>query len=94
MVRWTMGSILLTTLICLILLSIQRTPLHLFWEGWKDKVPKGVILDVHALGISHGAINVVLDIWMLILPLTQLYALGIKLKKKIGVIAMFSVGLL
>ncbi|KAJ4252368.1 hypothetical protein NW762_010966 [Fusarium torreyae] len=45
------------------------------------------------MGISHGAINVALDIWMLILPITQLYKIGLKLKKKLGVIAMLSVGL-
>lgn len=46
------------------------------------------------MGISHGALNVALDIWMLILPLSQLLKLGVKFKKKVGVIAMFSVGIL
>ncbi|KAM6517657.1 hypothetical protein FSOLCH5_008624 [Fusarium solani] len=45
------------------------------------------------MGISHGALNVALDIWMLILPLSQLVKLGVKFKKKVGVIAMFSVGI-
>ncbi|KAF5007767.1 hypothetical protein FDECE_5939 [Fusarium decemcellulare] len=92
-VRWTMGFILLTCLIYMILFLIQRRPLSLFWEGWKNKNPRGVVVDGNAMGLSHGAINVALDIWMLLLPLSQLYKLGIKLKKKVGVIAMFSVGL-
>jgi hypothetical protein len=39
-------------------------------------------------------LNLLLDLWMLILPATQTYRLGLVCKKKIGVIAMFSVGLL
>ncbi|UPL02886.1 hypothetical protein LCI18_013820 [Fusarium solani-melongenae] len=92
-VRWTMGLTVLICLIYLILFLIQRMPLWLFWEGWKDKIPRGVIVDGNAMGISHGALNVALDIWMLILPLSQLLKLGVKFKKKVGVIAMFSVGL-
>lgn len=38
--------------------------------------------------------NIALDVWMVILPFTQLYHLGLKLRKKVGVIAMFSVGIL
>ncbi|KAJ4101204.1 hypothetical protein NW756_001614 [Fusarium oxysporum] len=34
-----------------------------------------------------------LDVWMVIIPTTQLYYLGLKVRKKIGVIAMFSVGI-
>ncbi|KAH7229998.1 hypothetical protein B0J15DRAFT_518306 [Fusarium solani] len=89
-VRWTTGLTVLICLIYLILFLIQRMPLWLFWEGWKDKTPRGVIVDGNAMGISHGALNVALDIWMLILPLSQLVKLGVKFKKKVGVIAMFS----
>ncbi|KAI8711273.1 CFEM domain-containing protein [Fusarium sp. LHS14.1] len=89
-VRWTMGLTILLSFIYLILFLIQRMPLWLFWEGWKDKTPRGVIVDGKAMGISHGALNVALDIWMLILPLSQLLKLGVKFKKKVGVIAMFS----
>jgi hypothetical protein len=78
----------------LALILAQRRPLDLFWNGWKNKNPQGVILSGNLIGITHGAWNVALDIWMMILPMTQLLKIGIKLKKKIGVIAMFGVGLL
>ncbi|KAF4962229.1 hypothetical protein FSARC_9681 [Fusarium sarcochroum] len=94
MVWWTTGFILITCVVYLTLFLIQRKPLSLFWDGWMDKEPRGVMLDANAMGISHGAINVALDIWMLILPTTQLYKVGLRLKKKLGVIAMLSVGLL
>ncbi|KAJ3536516.1 hypothetical protein NM208_g6678 [Fusarium decemcellulare] len=84
---------ILTGLIFVILNFFQRRPLSLMWEGWKDMPPRGVVLDLDKMALSHSFINIALDAWMLILPLTQLYKLGLKLKKKIGVIAMFSVGL-
>lgn len=54
----------------------------------------GIRLDIQALILSHAGINVALDVWMFILPLTQLYNLGLKTRKKIGIILMFSVGIL
>lgn len=44
--------------------------------------------------LAHCVVNLALDIWMLILPLTQLYNIGLKLNKKINVMAMFGLGLL
>ncbi|OHE91545.1 hypothetical protein CORC01_13142 [Colletotrichum orchidophilum] len=72
---------------------VQRQPTWLIWEGWRDKEPRGVILDLNKMGLVHGGMNIALDIWMLILPLTQLYKLNLKMKKKLGIMAMFSVGI-
>jgi hypothetical protein len=44
--------------------------------------------------LAHCVVNLALDIWMLILPMTQLYNIGLKLDKKINVMAMFGLGLL
>ncbi|KAF5722332.1 hypothetical protein FMUND_2843 [Fusarium mundagurra] len=92
-VRWTTISVLVISPIYLALIFAQRRPLDVLWNGWRDKNPRGVILSANLIGITHGAWNVALDIWMMILPMTQLLKIGIKLKKKIGVIAMFGVGL-
>ncbi|KAF5552831.1 hypothetical protein FMEXI_2610 [Fusarium mexicanum] len=39
--------------------------------------------------LAHCVVNLALDIWMLILPMTQLYNIGLKRNKKINVMAMF-----
>jgi hypothetical protein len=65
-----------------------------FWDGWKEKHPKGILLNSNAIGISHGGLNVALDVWMIILPMTQLWKIGIKPKKKLGIMSMFGVGAL
>ncbi|KAF4463018.1 CFEM domain-containing, partial [Fusarium albosuccineum] len=88
----TLACDLLLGVATFILTLIQRDPLRLVWEGWKDKVPRGVVFDAVKLAMGHGIIHIALDVWMLILPLTQLYSIGLKLRKKIGVIAMFSIG--
>lgn len=84
----------LSCLVFIIFVALQRQPLWLLWERWKDKEPRGKVFDLNALALSHAGTNLALDIWMLILPLMQLYKLGLKLKKKMEVIAMFSVGVL
>ncbi|KAF5594941.1 hypothetical protein FPCIR_4565 [Fusarium pseudocircinatum] len=88
-VRWTTIFILVMCPLYLVLILVQRRPLDVLWNGWRDKHPRGVILSANLIGITHGAWNVALDIWMMILPMTQLVKIGIKLKKKLGVIAMF-----
>lgn len=84
---------LLVGFMCFLLGIVQRVPTWLIWEGWKDKEPHGVVVDLNNLGLAHGGMNVVLDVWMLFLPFTQLYKLNHPLHKKIGIFAMFSVGI-
>ncbi|KAF5710954.1 hypothetical protein FMUND_9305 [Fusarium mundagurra] len=43
--------------------------------------------------LAHCVVNLALDIWMLILPMSQLYNIGLKLNKKINVMAMFGLGI-
>ena len=44
--------------------------------------------------LASCIINLVVDVWMLILPMTQLWNIGLKLNKKIRVISMFGLGVL
>ncbi|KAF5962757.1 hypothetical protein FBULB1_13860 [Fusarium bulbicola] len=43
--------------------------------------------------LAHCVVNLALDIWMLILPMTQLYNIGLKLNKKMNVMVMFGLGI-
>ncbi|KAK1462889.1 integral membrane protein [Colletotrichum cuscutae] len=73
-----------------ILLSlVQCQPFQHYWNGW-DGEQDGHCADLNTIGLTHVAFNIALDVWMLILPATQLYKLNMELKKKIGVMAMFS----
>ncbi|KAF4836787.1 hypothetical protein CGCSCA4_v012310 [Colletotrichum siamense] len=77
-----------------VLLSIfQCQPIQHYWNGW-DGEHAGKCLSLQDIVLTHVAINVGLDVWMLILPLTQIYKLKMPLRRKISVMAMFSVGIL
>ena len=89
----TLALDLLVAIVAFIISLVQRQPTWLIWEGWKDKEPHGVVVDLNNLGLGHGGLHVVLDVWMLILPFTQLYKLNHPLHKKLGIFAMFSVGI-
>ncbi|KAF4958991.1 hypothetical protein FSARC_10894 [Fusarium sarcochroum] len=93
-VKWTIGFTILVSMIYGICGACQRQPIWLQWKGWKDNPPRGSSLDMQAIVLSHASINVALDVWMFALPLTQLIHLGLKMRKKTGVIVIFSVGIL
>ncbi|KAF9873071.1 CFEM domain-containing protein [Colletotrichum karsti] len=91
-VLWVMQ--LLSALVGLsfvILCFAECQPLSHFWDGWSGE-NQGTCLDLNRIGLSHVALNITLDIVMLILPITQIYNLKMDKRKKLGVIAMFLVG--
>lgn len=80
--------------IAFILLSIfQCRPISYYWTNW-DGEHAGSCLDANSLGWANAITSIVLDIWMLAIPLFQLRSLQLHLKKKIGVAIMFSTGTL
>jgi hypothetical protein len=93
-IKGTIGFTVLTTAVIGILACCQSNPTEPSQEGWNGSSDEGLHMDIQALVLSHAGINVALDVWMFILPLTQLYSLGLKTKKKIGIILIFSVGIL
>ncbi|KAF5543166.1 integral membrane protein [Fusarium mexicanum] len=77
-----------------IFVFFQIQPFSLFWNGWQQKKGHLILTGFTNFTLPLAGINLVLDVWMLILPMTQLWGMGLKLKKKLGVISMFSVGIL
>lgn len=69
-------------------------PVHFYWERWDGEHLDGTCLDANAIGWANAAVSIILDVWMLALPLSQLGYLKLHWKKKVGVIIMFGVGTL
>lgn len=92
-IRWTIALTILSTTIILVLAALQSAPTEPSQDGWDGFPNSGPRLDIQALILSHAGINVALDIWMFVLPLTQLYNLGLKARKKIGIMLIFGVGI-
>lgn len=71
----------------------QCAPVSLIWTFW-DGEHKGKCMDWAGQGWAHVSINVFADVAILVLPLPTIWKLNLPLEKKLGVLAMFSVGLL
>lgn len=75
-----------------ILISIfQCIPVQAAWTRW-DGTVEGRCVDVNLLGWASGAINVALNITVLILPLPGLTKLAIPWGRKIHVLLVFGLG--
>lgn len=72
----------------------QCTPIRVYWEKWDGEHVNGKCVNVNALGWANAVISIVLDIWMLALPLWQVLQLKLAWKKKVSVAMMFFVGTL
>ncbi|CZR43684.1 uncharacterized protein FPRO_07399 [Fusarium proliferatum ET1] len=92
-IKCTIAFNIVTTIIVTICGALQRQPIHLLWDGWKEYPPRGITLNIPAIIFFHAGVNIALDIWMFALPLTQLYSLGLQPKKKAGVMVIFGVGI-
>ncbi|EFQ31270.1 CFEM domain-containing protein [Colletotrichum graminicola M1.001] len=67
-------------------------PLNYAWDGWTGKT-EGRCTSSNPPALAHGALNFILDIWMLLLPVLQIYRLNIPRKQKLDVMSMFSAGI-
>ncbi|KAF5519554.1 Ketoreductase azaE [Colletotrichum aenigma] len=94
-VLWGTQAFNLAIGVTFVLLGIfQCRPIHLAWTAWRgDSESRGTCMDVVITAMVYSAIQVGLDIWMLILPLTQILGLNMKWSKKFGLMFMFSLGL-
>lgn len=44
--------------------------------------------------VTHAAVNIGLDVWMLVLPSTQVLRLNLRWREKAEILAMFGIGIL
>lgn len=73
----------------------QCRPISYYWTQWDDKSSaSGRCNDLNAIAWSNATISIVIDIWMLALPLYEVYHLQLSWRRKISVSLMFLVGTL
>jgi hypothetical protein len=54
----------------------------------------GRCINIYAMAWAQAIINIALDLWMLALPASQVLRLNMQLRKKMGVMVMFGLGIL
>ncbi|RVX74306.1 hypothetical protein B0A52_02138 [Exophiala mesophila] len=67
------------------------TPISFGWEGWTGEV-EGHCINFNAFAWAHAIVNIVFDIFIIVLPIPQLIKLDLGRRKLIHIILMFSVG--
>jgi hypothetical protein len=84
----------LTSLIAFVFSCIFLcSPISLAWTQW-DGEHTGKCNNNNALSYANASIGILLDLVALSLPIPQIWKLQLSLRKKIGVLLMFSVGAL
>ncbi|KAI1800512.1 hypothetical protein F4811DRAFT_25640 [Daldinia bambusicola] len=73
------------------LLIFQCRPIRGAWLQW-DGETETQCISINVLGWSAAAVNIALDLAVIILPLPELFALSLSLRKRLQIVAMFAVG--
>ncbi|KAG7409717.1 hypothetical protein LZL87_010051 [Fusarium oxysporum] len=87
----TIGVAALGMVIFDILAIAQCQPISFYWTGW-DKLHEGHCLGINPLAWAIAAVSIILDVWMLAIPIWQLVRLQMKWQRKLAVAVMFTVG--
>lgn len=77
-----------------LLYTFQCTPRSVWWDRALPMPMKGKCLNINAIGWVHAIINILLDIWMLALPASQVLKLQMAWGQKLRVLSMFGLGIL
>lgn len=74
---------------------VQCMPLKFTWEQFDGSdSSQGQCINVNAFGWANAAINIAIDLWLLAIPLIQLYKLDTHWKRKLSAASMFLTGVM
>ncbi|CAN8098244.1 unnamed protein product [Discula destructiva] len=92
-VLWATQLFLTTSLIAYAIIDrYQCHPISYFWTYW-DGEHEGHCLNLTALAYAHAGVNIFLDLWLLVLPATQVWRLNMSVGKRARVMFMFGFGI-
>jgi hypothetical protein len=94
--RLLWGTIIVTCIAMVVynfVVIFQCQPVNFYWRGWAGEAT-GHCIGINAPAWANAASSIILDFWILGLPLFQLRHLRLHWKKKVGVALMFAVGTL
>ncbi|KAK1253300.1 hypothetical protein MKX07_001377 [Trichoderma sp. CBMAI-0711] len=71
---------------------MQCIPLHYYWAQYYDDPPQGRCFDLNKFAWANAGLGLAVDVWLIILPMSQVRKLKLHWKKKIGIIIMLTLG--
>ncbi|GAO15866.1 hypothetical protein UVI_02051530 [Ustilaginoidea virens] len=92
--RLLWGTVVLVSVAGVVFVSVvifQCTPIQYLWVRW-DGLHQGRCLDMSMVAWTSAGLNIVLDGWMLAIPMSQLRTLNLDWRRKLGVGLMFGIG--
>lgn len=93
-VLWATHASNVSVCVAMIFIFVFRCiPVNMTWTLWVGG-GDGRCLPIEKLGIAQGVVFIALDVWLLILPATQVWRLKMKKSRKVGVTLMFGMGIL
>lgn len=93
LINGTIGVVICYGVAFLFAFIFQCSPIDFNWLGW-DGEHKGSCVDKNALVLAAAAANIVLDLWVIALPIPTLLHLQTSIFMKFQIIILFSVGFL
>ena len=80
-----------------ITMTFQCTPINSFWDRFNEDIPLSAqaswtCINLPVYGYTGAALQLVLDLWLMALPMPELLRLSLPLRKKLVVCFMFAVG--
>ncbi|KAL5416318.1 hypothetical protein PMIN03_002122 [Paraphaeosphaeria minitans] len=81
----------LNLLIFSVIVTVNCLPITYIWTSW-DGLHKGKCINLNAFVWAHAIIDIVFDCIIFALPIPERIKLKMSLKKRIMIVAMFSVG--
>lgn len=69
----------------------QCRPIKYFWHMW-DGEHTGTCFNINAASYVQAGLNIALDLWMLVLPATQIWKLNMSIRWKWEASAAFAMG--
>ncbi|KAF4451689.1 hypothetical protein F53441_5368 [Fusarium austroafricanum] len=82
-----------STLILVVIFFTKGRIIEFFRAAENSSIPINSYMTAIKINLVHCVVSFTVDVWMLILPMTQIYNLGLRTEKKMRVMAMFGVGL-
>lgn len=80
-------SVFIFTIIC----TVNCLPVTYIWTSW-DGQHEGKCINLNSFVWAHAVLDIVFDCVIFALPIPELIKLKMSLKKRIMIVAMFSVG--
>lgn len=91
--RWAHFANVVVAAAFVAVIFLQCQPLSYFWKGW-DGIHQGTCINRKAVPLVHAILGIVLDVWILLIPLCMLPSLRVSFRTKMGIGSMFCVGTL